>query len=714
MKKILLLLLLFPSISNAQTCQDRWNDIVNKTNAIQANKKVTSAQINALKTSETNFKNANCIIPSPTNPTLATSSSSVNAGNSITVSWNNISNPTNRDWISLYPNSSTPNNQFGSWIYTSSCSQTLGTVGNSSGSCSFLIPLSIIPGNTYEFRLLANDGYTLIVKSMSFDISAPENSPPSGSLGITLQLQSGNLSFNQDNAIDVGDYNGTFVHQHAFKQRIGDWTVFFRPDVDGNRDEIVVELGTIRSNNPSHLLSPYTAIITKNGSTLATINVPKHFWWSRWRWQSSPRPFVRTATELIQMKAVPSFTTSYLYGYTGWSNTYTYSPMGTGNLQTGQGTPGDRPELGIATLPQADFLLFGTPAAKDSMIAQAEAAASMPLHCRDELTNTFFDVQANPYYALIFTNGTTNIISNPSVPNDDDYFRLQASHMPSLDFIPFMLTDDPYYLEEVQAAALYHIVESWYHTSLQQLPGLAQPNESRNFAWGVRTIAQASYATPNSVPSWLNPKSYWLQNLADNRTYLQRFQDSPARVHSYFHTFTRSDFQGSFIQDYMALSLAYVVRLGFPEWDGGYQWFMEGLIPFVSDIFGWKKGWPDPYYTAPLGDTAPPSLLIPDTSQDGNTLASWSALFNAYCAIGGNTSDPSLHNCPNPPWDGSSINQVQSSAGYFFWRAAVLHMAVGLNVPGASEASQWLDSQIPSTIQRLGGSNDPRFSIDSN
>lgn len=535
----------------------------------------------------------------------------------------------------------------------------------------------------------------------------------------TLSVSGGSTyTFDSAAAVDQGDYVGAFVSQKSLMVQLSGcpYTVFFRPDRNGARDEVVVELGKIRSGTPAHSPS-YTFSVTKNGSPLFNTTVARHWWWSRWRWQSAPRPFVRTAAQLITNRQVPKLTTSYLAGYSAWSNNYTYTnPMDIANLQSAQGTGGDRPELGIITMPQADYLLLSTTLAKSSMIAQAEACASISWHVRDEATGAPFDVQVNPYWGTF--SGFPPIIPTAAAPTDSDYTLIDVGHNPTLCYVPYLLTDDPYYLEELQFTALYHIIFSNFHSSNQALPGLAYPGESRHWYWGVRDIGYAAAVTPPSVPNWLNSQNYWQQCLADNRTYLQRFMDSPARVHQVFHAMPFAGFFLAFQSDYGGITLAQMARLFPTQWTDGYQWFMAGVIPVVSDGLGWKKGWPIPYYLYPfISDTwgvGRSVNLVPDNSLDSDTYPSWAALFGAFCTNQGDIHDPTLVSCPNPPWDGTTIVQQQASRmSYLFWRSANLHLAVGLSVTGAATASTWLDSQIPAIQTADGGVNDPRFSFDT-
>ena len=90
--------------------------------------------------------------------TLATTPTSVPAGASFTVTWTQIPNPTNRDWIGLYASGSS-DTAYLDWMYVN-CSQS-PSVPIASGTCSFPISSSRPPG-TYEFRLLPNDTYARI------------------------------------------------------------------------------------------------------------------------------------------------------------------------------------------------------------------------------------------------------------------------------------------------------------------------------------------------------------------------------------------------------------------------------------------------------------------------------------------------------------------------------------------------------------------------
>jgi hypothetical protein len=352
------------------------------------------------------------------------------------------------------------------------------------------------------------------------------------------------------------------------------------------------------------------------------------------------------------------------------------------------------------------------------MIAQAEASATMPFHVRDENTGAWLNNQVHQYYSF---NPRSNppLIPIASPPANPNYFLLEASHMPSLCYVPYMFTDDPYYLEEMQACALYHITESNFYGSYETLPGLAVPGETRASAWGVRTIAHCAKATPASTPNWLLPQSVHLANLADNRTFLQRYQNSPSIIHTVFHTYcelNQTD-QRNFFKDYVLCAFAWVVRMGFSEWADGFAWVCGNVIPQVTnDMTGWPKGWMTPYNYRTLisGDTA--AWRYDDTTQDANVYSSWNAAFQRYCSDHQTAGDePSLSVRYPPTWDGVNIMEDYDGIGfnYFVWRQAGMNLAAGLGVTGAAGACTWLDAQIPilKAARFPRSINDPRFSF---
>ena len=100
-------------------------------------------------------------------PALTLSTQSTTRGATITVSWSGVTAPTTTDWIGLYVPGAA-NTAYLSWLYDSSCTTSAAGTARASGSCSFKLPST---AGTYQLRLLANNGYTLLATSPSITLT---------------------------------------------------------------------------------------------------------------------------------------------------------------------------------------------------------------------------------------------------------------------------------------------------------------------------------------------------------------------------------------------------------------------------------------------------------------------------------------------------------------------------------------------------------------
>src|SRR5678815_4866141 len=138
----------------------------------------------------------------------------------------------------------------------------------------------------------------------------PEPEPGEG-LAVVIRAASGETVYEEAGAENLGDYvdpEGAFV-QHCYRAPRQDdalpgLTVWFRPDADGGRQEVVVELGVplVAGLTPANL-GAYTAEVWDGDELVATISVPSHPWYARWRWQSAPRP-VRVSREALILSLI--------------------------------------------------------------------------------------------------------------------------------------------------------------------------------------------------------------------------------------------------------------------------------------------------------------------------------------------------------------------------------------------------------------------------
>jgi len=555
---------------------------------------------------------------------------------------------------------------------------------------------------------------------------APSAASSPAGLVLVLRFRDGtSRTFTQAAARDAGDYVGQFVHQKCLVAREDEWTVFFRPDADRSRVEVVVERGMIRlvpGQIPTHIFEPYKATILKDGKQIAEVAVPRHWWLARWRWQSAPRPVRRSLHDLIAMKAICPLGKAALYGAKPLDRMIKWEgPMDVGGFSVGMGAPGERSEIGPITEYQAAYLLDGNAQMLTTMMTQAETVGSMPIWARDELTGALVDVYEMPDIAFAAGNPT---IPQPPYPYNPDHsyndylFRMDVAHIPSPAYVPWMLTDDPYFYEGVEAIASYGVLFSDFHRSDQKLPGLVYPGETRAWAWGIREPLRLGAFAPESPPSWLKPRAYWKKIVADNLFFTRQYMQSSAKIHRVFRQFTRSDDCAPWMSAYIMSSLGWAVWSGFhPEWSEFTRWFAGGLLPFVNGNSGWDRRWPAPYYVGFLnmrdlgtGKDPPPSLAILDGSWDPQTPDSWTEAWKLFpkwlsSPAGGSTQpqplDPSRWTDSNKVYENESdspygvVKGAPSGPAYFLYLRGALAFAALAGVPGAKQSHDWLHSKMP-------------------
>ena len=537
----------------------------------------------------------------------------------------------------------------------------------------------------------------------------------------TITLGPRRFVFDSAAGEDLGAYSGEYVRQGCIRVMRKDTplTVYFRPDIGLARLEVVVELGRIWLDGtgfePAHITTPYTCEIQSQGRTVATVNVPYHLWWARWRWQSAPRPVVRSPAVLLQRRLIAPYGRSGLYGarsvgkFVDWQG-----PMDTASVYTMMKAGGDRPDIGLMTEYQAEYLINGSPAALASVLAQGEACGTMPIHWRDERTGAFADVYQYPRMSTdhvgrpLLPTGPNLRLSGPESPLDPRYFVYDTSHAPAASYLPFVLTDDPFFLEELEAQGSFAILQHAWGHDRYRLPGLVLAGQTRAFAWGMRELFQLGVVAPEKPPRWLNGRGYWRRCIADNLAFTRLYMQSPARVHKVFRAFpVASDENGGIYpwqNSYMAVALGAGVWMGYEDWREFYNWFCKGITSLCNGRSGWNREWPTPYKYFPIRLPRPRKLgLLRDTSLDAETAASWGEAWTWF---------KGRQKIDDSGWDGSSLMIPKHGPTYLLYLRGSLALATHLGVAEAKECYDFIAGRLPSWMARAQYQGNYRWSID--
>jgi hypothetical protein len=417
-----------------------------------------------------------------------------------------------------------------------------------------------------------------------------------------------------DNGEELGDYrapSGKFVQRCIRVQRPGWPTVYFRPDRGTDRVEVVFE--NFRLRGPAEHLPLYRVEIRRHGKTLGTADLPTQHWWgSRWRWQSSPRPILHQVPGLIRAKAVLPYKPLPLPPIPRDTiREQTYSPMGFAGLTPYMRMTGERNDIGPQTEAIAEYLMFQSAAARQTMFAQAEAAGTWQVHFRDEETGA--PVSGDRYPRVNFYPIQSQTKGAPAVPlrHAKEAGEFEEAHEPNESYLPFLLTEDAYHLEELAFAVNYSLLLSPMRKGGALIPEL----QLRGWAWTLRSLFQLVRSAPENPPPWLLPKAYFAKRLHLTRDYMiANWLRSSAPFTVFSHSPPSVD-RGGFApwqDDMLTAMLGYGVYLGSTEWRPIFDWKLATAKARLNGTSGWPRTHAVPAQfwlsTEKLGDAAKPPI----------------------------------------------------------------------------------------------------------
>jgi hypothetical protein len=538
----------------------------------------------------------------------------------------------------------------------------------------------------------------------------PPEPPPAGTLAATVTIPGhAPVTYYEAEGVDMGNYvdpQGRFTM--SCKRAKSD---AYPIQVDFRRVEgwscAIFHFGTLDSTDGSNLPA-YSAVVDGQ-----TIEVPGHWKYAAWRWQSSRWPFPPTPiVELVERKLLPQFDRSVNHGSAKPHSAKTYTPMGLAGITPYMPGTGGRPDIGFVTDWQADYICNeSSQTALGNVMAQGEAGGTIPWHTRDPHTGgpadatsdawkgaSFYAGNGNPQLvggqggdtcmvrfagapgATIkppanwpdgpitiidagspqqqwWCYGTTTIgaggtvdakafLSNQSGREPGDMaiatdaqlsdpdttvgyvtgtnihgsgIALDIAHEPAVAYLPFLLTGDPYFLEILQYQCTFLAFatpKGWGGVSPQWGPGMGQ---TRAVAWATRNYLNAVTATPDTVPTWLLPKSTMqtmfdmcvahLNYISEQTEPLRSMQRAVAgsRGSQGSTAYPASCYYQSWQEDFVQCVVAWGAML-YPELLPFARWHAKGICDRVNPdgMSGWCGGMPDAYQTLFQDSTAGP------------------------------------------------------------------------------------------------------------
>jgi hypothetical protein len=234
----------------------------------------------------------------------------------------------------------------------------------------------------------------------------------------------------------------------------------------------------------------------------------KMFWWGGDAGQAHVK---HNTAYLIASRAVPNYDQSVKIAEselaaikTKFSGTVT-EPMNVGMAVKAMATTGGRGDIGLLPSWATSYLLSMDKRAKEATLGTADLAGSWSMHFRDKKTDRPISLIDFPYMTILGNRGDTlnratgQYEAFPSCPKTvcATPYTHDTSHQANFNYLPYLVTGDYYYLEELQFWAMWNVFQSnpGYRGNIQ---GLVYRNQVRSQAWSLRTLAEAAYITPDT------------------------------------------------------------------------------------------------------------------------------------------------------------------------------------------------------------------------
>ncbi|MGE5387004.1 MAG: hypothetical protein ACM3SV_14065, partial [Betaproteobacteria bacterium] len=360
-------------------------------------------------------------------------------------------------------------------------------------------------------------------------------------------------------------------------------------------------------------------------------------------------------------------------------------PMGYGFITPYFPTTGGRADIGPIPRWTAIYLITQDPRAEAVMLASADAAGSVPVHYRDAPTDQPVSLEAHPGLALRFGQSSPKD-AMPPMKNGGTPWTPDTAHQGSFAYVPYLLTGDLYYLDEIQFWANWNMgsANPGYRDGGK---GLIHPEQLRGQAWALRSIGEAARALPEHHPM----KAYFQRKLADNLTwYLNRYPRNPNKQNvSPLGLVEKPDeptVTGPWQNDFLALVVGQLAEAGDPLAQEYFRWlsrFTVGRFTHEKEGFCRPKG---------------PAAYLKIRDQSNRLIGDWGTLFKENW--------PKISNCQvNMAVEG----YPDAASGYAAYARAMLANAIGLDAEKAIEGYEWLKSATPAINANFA--KDPTWAI---
>ncbi len=312
-----------------------------------------------------------------------------------------------------------------------------------------------------------------------------------------------------------------------------------------------------------------------------------HVHHARWRkvfwWGKAPAVHLRHDTPyLIASRALPNYDQSFPAAEgvladmkARWTEAAA-EPMGLGLALAYMPTTGGRVDIGLLPAWAALYLLSMDPRAAEVTLGTGDLAGSWPIHYRDRRTGNPVAIADYPYMTLMGHPGDTidpatgksQAFPACAAPGAcDNPFSPDIAHQPNFAYLPYLLTGDQYYLDELLFWASYNVfaLNPNYRGAAK---GLMHGEQVRGQAWALRTLGEAAYIAPDAH----RMKRQFVAIVGNNLDwYNKTYTDNPAAnrlhvvVNGYALSYKDATALAPWQDDFFTSAIGHLADLGFTE-----------------------------------------------------------------------------------------------------------------------------------------------------
>lgn len=322
------------------------------------------------------------------------------------------------------------------------------------------------------------------------------------------------------------------------------------------------------------------------------------FWWGK----APPRRDVWLNTAYIQSTgAVPQYEHLRPSEHALKGLLAHWQPMQHGSIAKYMPATGANPDIGLLPRWTALYLVSGDLRAKRAVLLNGEAGGSYSIHYQVKQTGEPLSIKQHPYVSII---GDPGDMVNPKTRKSQAMpkcagrckspYVAEYAHMPSAAYVPYLITGDYYFLQELEQWANWH--EVWMNPHYRKFSkGLLFPHgQLRGQAWSLRELGYAAYIAPDNDPE----KAYFGAFVNNNLNYLQHhYVDNPSANNLHFISdwgaviYRHRRGIAPWQQDFLNSVLDQLVRMQFKQAEPILEWFSKFPIErMIAPGYCWISG----------------------------------------------------------------------------------------------------------------------------